>query len=133
MSFLRTVLRTNAFYSVATGATALVLAGSLGETMEISPWIVRIVGLGVILFGVALLVIFRPPRVDITAARFVVAADIAWVAAAVIVMAADLMSASGDLILGLVSIPVAVFAVLQYLGIRLASRETPQELVMDGS
>ena len=132
MSFLRSVLRTNAVYSLITGSIAIVFASRLGETMGINTWIVVAVGAGVLLFGVTMLIQFKPVDVDLQAARFIVGADLAWVVAAVAVVAFDILTVDGDLILGLVSVPVGLFAILQYAGIRGASREATNELAVDG-
>ena len=133
MSFLRSVRRTNAVYSVITGSIAIVFASRLGDTMGINTWIVLAIGAGVVLFGVSILVQFRSQDVDLGAARFIVGADVAWVLAALVVIALDLLTSDGDLILGLVSVPVGIFAVLQAVGIRGVTRADVPELAVDGS
>ena len=118
MEMLKRVLRSNGLYSIITGLVAVVLAGRLAETMGIDTWIVAGVGGAVVLFGIGLLLFFRGDAVDLKSAWAVVIADDLWVAGAIAVIALGLMTTEGNLILASVSVPVAIFAVLQFVGIR---------------
>ncbi len=119
-TLLRNALRGNAFFSMASGLVALVLAGPISEFMEIPTIVLVVVGVGVLIFGIALLVNARRNEVNITAAWITVIADDIWVITALVLIFAfpDLISDGGKVLFGGISVVVAIFGVLQFIGIQ---------------
>lgn len=113
-------LRANAIFSSATGAALVVGSVPLGSWLGIETWISIGLGLGLIGFAVALMVLARDPKPALV--RVVVVADVAWVIGAIIVIAAfpQAMSTAGLWALGLVSVIVAGLAVGQLVGLSWA-------------
>lgn len=113
-------LRANAIFSSVTGAALIVGLVPLSSWLGIETWISIGLGLGLIGFAVALMVLARDPKPALV--RVVVVADVAWVIGAIIVIAAfpQAMSTAGLWALGLVSVIVAGLAVGQLVGLRRA-------------
>lgn len=118
---LRTGLRVNAGFSALSGAAAVVAARPVGDLLGVgdsSPvdetLVIRLVGAGLIVFAalVAILSMAHPDRVvrDTVA---VSAGDAAWVVATIVVVALGWFSTTGAVVMGLVALVVAAFAVEQ--------------------
>lgn len=117
---LTTALRVNAVFSVLSGVSALVLAIVAEAPLGLAPWVVAVVGLGLVAYGVQLAAGTRDPERRADVGRFAVAADTAWVlgAAFILVVAPDVLDRSGRIVLLLATIVVAELAITQYLGLR---------------
>lgn len=119
MSDLRTVLRINAATSLPTGLLALVAAPWVGDVLGVeATLLIRLVGAGLVVFAVDVLLVAASDRVA-SLAKLVSAADIAWVAGTLVLVAAGAFSALGTALM------LAVAAVVGALGItqlRLGSR-----------
>lgn len=117
---LADTLSVNALTSGVTGAVLILGAPWLDTTLG-APWVVLVgIGLGLLLFADGILLALGRPAQLRVAARAVVVADLAWVLAAVGVIAADVLTPLGDVLLGGVSVMVAGFAVAQAVGLRRA-------------
>lgn len=119
---LRKTLTANGVVSFLTGAIATVFSSVLADYMGINQIVLVIVGMGTLLFGIAIITDVRSQDLNIIQTRLTLFADVVWVAAAVVLTLGypDAMTGAGNLLLALISIPVAVFAVLQALGVRRA-------------
>jgi uncharacterized protein YjeT (DUF2065 family) len=122
-SVLGSWLLANGVFSFMTGSTTLVFGGPISDYMSINDTLLRIVGLGLVLFGSAIVWLARRDELDLRLARMITLADITWVvgALALVFVLDDLMSDGGRILLGLVSLPVLVFALGQYVGIKMMS------------
>jgi hypothetical protein len=118
---------------MVSGLVAFVFATGLSELMHVEPVLLRIVGVGVFGFGLAILWIARAEKVDLRLARLVILSDVVWVAAAAFLIFGfpDVMSASGRWLLIAVSGVVGVLAGLQWRGVRRASGAIPRSLVTE--
>lgn len=119
---LTRVLMANAGFSLVTGVILVGGAIPLSRWLEIPTWLTVAVGGGLLPFSLAVsMVARRPSRLTV---RLVIAADLVWVAGAAIVILGfpQSMSTAGLWVLGLVTVVVAGFAVLQAVGLR--RRET---------
>ena len=78
-------------------------------------YILRIIGAGLILFSISIVMAIRKLP-EIKAVKSIIMQDWAWVIAAIIIISLQIfgMSQQGYWALGLVSIPVAIFAFLQW-------------------
>ena len=127
MRLLRNTLRANGIYSTVAGGAVAALAGPLAERMKVASIILLVVGVGTLAFGVAILWATRHREVGHGFALAVIAADVVWViGAAAVLLAPRLISDKWMLLV--VSVPVALFAVLQIIGLKRASVETPRLL-----
>lgn len=125
-TFLRRTLWANVGFSLLAG-TAFALFGP-----RLAAWAgvpegglaVRLIGVGVIAFGLGLVVLVRRKPLHMTAARVVLLADLAWVAGSVYVVLAQPFGLNhpGRLAVGAVSDMVLLFAILEWIGIRRAVR-----------
>lgn len=115
---LTRVLVANAGFSAVTGASLAVGAIPVSRWLEIPTWLTVAVGVGLLPFSLAVSVVARRP--SRRTVRLVIAADLVWVAGAAIVIVGfpQSMSTSGLWVLGLVTVAVAGFAVLQEVGLR---------------
>ena len=121
-NLLTTTLTANAVFSGLSGLALTLGAVPMSEWLGIPTWIGIVVGLGLVLFSVQVAMTARNPEPHVV--RMVIASDAAWVvfAAVLIVAFPDSMSKAGSAALGIVTVVVATFAVLQWLGLRSAAR-----------
>jgi hypothetical protein len=128
---LRRTLWGNAAFSVVSGATLAVLAGPFARAATDAPVSVlgldlailfELLGVGVVAFGALCAWIASRAELPQGLAQFIFAADLAWVAGSVLVLAlpASWTTAgiAGIVVLALI---VADLAILEYLGLRKMS------------
>lgn len=128
---LRRALTANGYFSMATGTIAALAAAPLSRLMEIHPGALIGVGVGVVVFGGLTAWTARQRVIDLRGARMVVWADVAWVVGAVALIAVPgSMAPAGKLILGAVSLFVAVFALVQQTGV-LRIERGPKRIVSE--
>jgi hypothetical protein len=115
---LTRVLMVNAGFSAVTGVILVGGAIPLSRWFGIPLWLAVAVGFGLLPFSLAVAVVARRPRRSTV--RSVIIADLAWVVGAAIVILGfpQSMSTPGLWVLGLVTVAVADFAVLQTVGLR---------------
>jgi len=117
-NLLTTTLTANALFSGLSGMLLTIAAAPMAHWLGIPIWICFAVGGGLVLFSVQVAMTARNPQP--TAVRMVIIADAVWVvsASALIAVFPESMSDQGLVALGIVTIGVAVFAVLQWIGLR---------------
>lgn len=118
MNLLTSTLTVNASLSATTGVALVVAAAPLTDWLGIPTWVGLLLGLGLVLFAVQVLrVARRPGRTQVIQ---VISADVIWVVGAttVILVFPGSMSTAGLWALGAVTAAVALFAVLQAVGLR---------------
>lgn len=115
---LRPTLTVNAVSSAVTGVALVAGAAPLSGWLGIPAWLSVVVGIGLLAFAVGVARVARDLRPN--GVHQVIAADVAWVigAAVVIVGFPGSMSTAGLWALGIVSLAVADFAILQTAGLR---------------
>ncbi len=124
-ALLRRALVANAVFSAVAGLGMIVFSGPLDRFMGLGlPWLLIAVGLGVVGFAVLIGLNLRRAQLNRTEAWLTVASDITWVAASAMIVFAfpDLLNTGGKVLVGLVALAVADFALFQFLGLRRASR-----------
>ena len=126
---LRRAVLGNGIFSTVSGAATAAFASPIAEFMEIPTWALYVVGLGTLLFGVSLLFAGRATSIDRKGVAFTLIADATWVLMAiVIILIPGTMTGAGKIVYGLVSLVVAVFAVLQTRGLIEDTRNTPYQV-----
>jgi hypothetical protein len=125
---LRRTLWGNAVFSVISGAGLAFFAGPFARgaahtPLEVAgldlPLIFELLGLGVIAFGVLCAWVASRPTLPQGLARLIFAADLAWVAGSVLVLALPAAwTTAGIAGIVVVALIVADLAILEYLGLR---------------
>lgn len=120
MNLLTSTLTVNASLSATSGVALVLAAAPLSDWLGIPTWVGFILGIGLILFAVQVLRVARNPRRSQVIQ--VIGADVIWVvgAATVILVFPGSMSTVGLWALGGVTAAVALFALLQTVGLRRA-------------
>ncbi len=116
---LRYSLRGNAAFSSLSGLAALIFATPLASALGTGPPLALRL-LGAQLFGFALLLVWLAARPLIRPAFVwaVIAADLLWVVGTVPIVMSGELSSAGNWTAGMIADVVALFALLQYLGVR---------------
>lgn len=114
-------LFSNAAFSALSGVALTVFAVPLGSWLGIPTWICAGLGIGLVLFAVSIVGVARNPSA--TLVRQIIASDVAWVIGAVVILVGfpDTLSTQGSWTLAIVTIFVADFALLQWMGLRQSS------------
>lgn len=120
---LRASLRGNAAFSTLCAGVALAYATPLAQTLGIpSPALLTALGVQLLAFAALLLVLASRPAIPLRWAWAVVAADVLWVLGTIPLVLGETLTRSGIWsALGIADV-VAIFAFLQALGIRRATR-----------
>lgn len=115
---LRGALVANAGFSAISGAVLIVASVPLAEVLEVPTWLLIVIGAGLIPF--ALVVLRTARRPEPSDVRAVIAADVGWVVVAigVLIVAGSAMAPTAVVALSVVTVIVADFALLQYVGLR---------------
>ncbi len=121
---LRNALRGNAVFSGLSGLAMIVWAVPLAEWMGgFSPWILGVLGPGLLLFAAFLLLEARRARPVPASALAASIADFAWVAgSAILVAAPGVLSPAGTWVVLFVALVVLLFATWQLAGLRDLTR-----------
>jgi hypothetical protein len=125
---LRTALRANAAFSTATGIGMLLAPAAAGALLGVdAPWVLRGIGLALLIFAVDLVWFSRSERTLRTIGQAAVAGDAAWVLGtlALATLMPGLLSTSGWMMAAGVALAVGGFAVAQALGLRRLAAPAP--------
>jgi hypothetical protein len=120
-SLLRNTLLGNALFSIATGLICLLDAAPVAQWMGItSPWLLQALGLGVLLFGLEVGWIALRSTDLRRAGQVILALDVAWVAASVLLVMSGwlALTQAGFWAVVIVADIVALLAVLEFFGLR---------------
>lgn len=116
---LRYTLTTNGVFSIVSGSIAVAFNSVLADYMGVNQSVLIIVGIGTLLFGVTIIADIRRSELNPTQTRLTLFSDLMWVIAAVVLILGfpNLMTEAGNMLLASISVPVAIFALLQTLGL----------------
>ena len=125
---LRRTLWGNAVFSVVSGGVLAIFAGPFARAAADAPVSVagldlavlfELLGLGVVAFGALCAWVASRPELPQAWARVIFAADLAWVAGSVLVLALPATwTMAGFIGIVVVALIVADFVILEYLGLR---------------
>ncbi len=118
--WLRISLRSNAVFSGLSGLVLLIAAGPIAEFLGVeTPWIIRGLGPGLLVFAVWLSVVASRPSPDRREVWSAIALDGAWVFGSALLLIADSipLTLAGKWAVGIVADLVAAFALLQFYGL----------------
>lgn len=117
---LRTVLRLNAGFSLATGLAGLVAGGPVADLLGVDQvWLVRLVGGGLVGFAAAVVAVASAGRPVLHRwSGAISAADFGWVVATVAVLTAGWLSTAGAVVMALIGLLVLDLGVGQLMARR---------------
>jgi hypothetical protein len=122
---LRRAMQADGMVSGACGLLLALLPGPLGALIGFAePAYLLGVGAGLICYAAWLLFSARGPAVNFWAGRMAILLNLLWVAvsAALLLAVPDLFNGLGRWLVGLVALVATDFALVQYVGLRWASR-----------
>jgi hypothetical protein len=124
-TFLSQVILANGLFSTASGVGLMLGASPLGPFLGVeAPGAYRILGLVLVLFGLDLLWLSRRRATLRPLTRVVIALDLSWVIVSLVLLLTGWLpfTTAGQWTVALLADVVAVFAVLQYVGLRRLGR-----------
>jgi hypothetical protein len=120
-SLLRNALYGNSIFSFVSGVIFLLFSKAMAGFLGLSAsWIILVLGLGLIAYGVEIYLAARSEPVNRDIAKFAVYADLAWVLGSAVLIFANLVpfTDAGKWAIVIIADIVLVFAILQYVGLR---------------
>ena len=120
-NLLRNALRGNALFSGISGLVLFLGAQTLAQFTGIQePLVFILLGVVLILFAVDLVWIASKENIDRRLAWAVIILDVAWVIGSIFILLTNLvpLTVTGRWTIALVAEAVAIFAILQYVGLR---------------
>ena len=122
-TLLRRALGANALFSASSGLLLVGAADSMAAVLgDVAPWILRPIGVGLLLFAAFLFWTARRPTPPASYALLATGADLVWVAGSAVLLILPVLSATGvGLVTGVAGV-VLVFALLQLAGLRTLTR-----------
>jgi hypothetical protein len=119
---LRGALVANAVFSGTTGIGAIALANVFAGSLGPPAWSLRALGVGLVVFAAVVAGESRAPRRRDT--WRIIAADVAWVATAVLIIMVSpgWLTGAGRATLAAVTVVVAVLALMQWRGLETGGR-----------
>lgn len=117
---VRNVLRANAFFSWVSGTAVALSSAWLGRQLGDAPTIVVAgVGIGVVVFGVVVLVVSRSDiRILWRGGRFIAAADVVWVVVSAVALVVGELTTSGAVAVAAVAAGVGALAIGEIVTLR---------------
>ena len=120
-SLLRNTLLGNSAFSFLSGLASVLFSRTIANFLGLSAsWIILVLGIGLISYGIEIYVGARANPVHKGIATFAVYADLAWILASVALIFANLVdvTTAGKWAIAVVADIVLVFAILQFVGLR---------------
>ena len=124
-AFLKKVLFSNAIFSSACALVLVAAPGKLAPLFGSIPnWIFIALGIGLLIFAIDVWWIAGKLPRSLARAKFIFYADVGWVLATplVLITAGGALSFWGIVLLADIAIVVALLAMLEWIGIKRASR-----------
>ncbi len=115
---LRSILRENSLFSVASGAVSALASGWLDDRLGIDSWILVALGVGLVAYGVFIFLSVRDGHKLAATGRMAVGGDIAWVLLSLVLIASGALTQTGNIVAAVLAGVVAIFAAGQYIGLK---------------
>lgn len=127
-NLLRNTLLINAGSSLLFGGAAIAFAGPLAQWTGIASWILYVLGAGLVLFAADVAWTATRNPVNPLFAKAIIAADVAWVVGSglSLLIFSGSLTVQGQWTIELIAVAVAVFAVLQTVGLRRLGDHRPR-------
>ena len=120
-TLLRRALQGNGAFSTVSGLVTLLGANAVAAFTGVQPAVVfMVLGVSLLLFAAGLFWMTRETAVNPALARIVIIMDVLWVVGSIILLLSNALplTVAGKWAIGLVADMVALFAILQYIGLR---------------
>lgn len=116
-NLLKTALKSNAVFSLASGTAFILLNNYLAELFLISNSLIIALGGGLILFGGYVMFIASRDTISLRRAKEITMADLLWVVGSIALLMMDFgWSSLSKWVIGIIALIVADFAFFQNLG-----------------
>lgn len=122
---LRRALQWNAAFSIISGTIMLTMFSPLGQFMGVElPALYIVIGASLIVFSAGLMLNARREDISLTEAKISTLMDVVWVIGSIIVvfLPGTGLTLEGKWAIAIVADIVALFALLQYIGLRRLQR-----------
>ncbi|MBL4740971.1 MAG: hypothetical protein JKY12_08240 [Sneathiella sp.] len=126
---MKNTLLVNAANSTVAGALCLIANGPISQFMGLNDSVyLYILGAGLVLFGLDVGYTATRNPINAKFVKMIIGADIAWVIASSLIvgLAPEWVSTYGAILIEVVALSVAVFAVLQTIGLKRELNNSPQ-------
>jgi len=120
-SLLRNALYGNSIFCSTSGLAFALFPKPIAAFLGLSAsWVILILGVGLILYGLEVFWFTRKDSISKGFAKFVIGADIAWVLGSAVLIFTNLVAFTtpGKWGIAIIADIVLVFAILQYVGLR---------------
>ena len=120
-SLLRNTLLANAAFSAISGLSFILFARTFSNFLGWSNiWILPAIGIGLLGFAFIVYQSAKSPRLSSSRISSILTADIAWVILSVFILITNIvpLTLEGKWAVGILADIVAIFALLEYLGLR---------------
>ena len=124
-ALLRRALVGNVLFSAVAGAAMIVASGRISDFIGLSPgWVPAAIGVGVLIWAADVGYIARRHEIPPWMVWIVIGGDLAWVVASYgdIITGVPELTTAGAWTVGILAEIVALFAIVQYLGLRRIRR-----------
>ena len=121
---LRLALRADAAISAVAGVPFLLVAGPLSTALGLPAWDLRLLGAAFVGYGVLVWLAAAQERISRRLAWGVIIGNTAWAVVSVVALLADWLplTTEGVVVTAIMALYTSVFADLQFLGLRRATR-----------
>jgi len=123
---LRRALQWNAAFSIISGTIMLTMFGPLGQFMGVElPALYIVIGASLVVFSAGLMLNARREDISLIEAKISTVMDVVWVLGSIVVLFSPGtgLTLEGKWVIGIVADIVALFALLQYIGLRRLQRD----------
>ena len=124
--FLRNVLRANAIFSTVSGVFVILFAKSVAQLIALeNPLLLIALGIDLLPFAFFVYKVSAMETLNSKWVWVIIEMDILWVVSSVVLLFSNIVpfTTAGMWMIGLLAEVVAIFAVLEYVGLRKAQRE----------
>jgi hypothetical protein len=127
-ALLRRTLAGNASFSALCGLSFLLAGGTIGAAFAVPAPTIQMFGAVLLVFAAYLFLVVRKQPIPRGEAWFLLAMDVGYVVASLIVLVGspNLLNSAGRFFFWVVAEIVAVFAILEYIGVRKLFRREEQ-------
>lgn len=118
--FLRRVLLGNTLFSALIGVFLIVDAALVASMLHVPGRILTVLGVLIVLAALEMVWFATRPQLDLRFVKLILALDCAWVLVSIVLLLTELLplTTGGKWTIGVVADIVALFALLEFLGLR---------------
>jgi len=125
-TLLRNALYGNSIFCSTSGLAFALFSSPIATFLGLSAsWIILVLGIGLLLYGVEVFIFARKESISESFAKFVIGADLAWVIGSVVLIFGNFaaFTTAGKWAIAVIADIVLVFAIMQYVGLRKMAKK----------